>query len=315
MNTLSNTLYSLRSRLCNYFFADRYDANPMTALRIGTGMILLLQFLVLKPDLMAFIQNNGIVRQDLSTIRQLPFQLNSYKIVNYMTAHFHLSEFKSLQILGTAYIACTVCVILGLFTRISSVILTLLHIAFVASGHFFSYGVDYFLSILLFYIVIFPVNRELSLDKYLFRLRKPVIYTPYVRVLQMHIGLVYFISGIAKALGENWWNGISILKAVVRPDESMFSNVKNMGQLEWLYITAGIATLVVEIGYIFFVNMARTRRLWLWLTCGMHLSIAFVLNLPFFAATMILFNVVAYYYPQKAVVATQAEQAPELQTA
>lgn len=317
MNTVSDTFAGIKSRINNYFFEDRYTAHALVALRIGTGFLLLLQCILLQQDILSMIQSNGIIRQELVVSAQPQFYLSSNTITRYMYTYFQLPELKALHLIGIVYISCIMTMMAGLLTRISTLIVLLLHMSYMASGYYFIYGMDFFMSMMLFYILVFPSHHEFSIDKYLFRLR-PVNYTPYIRILQIHLCIVYFVSGVSKAAGGYWWNGISIIKAVVRPGESMFSNTTGMGPYQWLFAIAGICTLIIEIGYPVFINISRTRKLWLLFTYLMHLSIAIFLNLPLFAATMVLFNISAFYFPVRTAMKTartKTETRPTLQPA
>lgn len=304
------TVYNkIAVKINRYFFEDRYTAHSLITLRISVGVILLLQLIVLRHDILSMIQTNGIIRQELVVTAQPWYYLSSNGITHYITAHFPVPEFTVLHIMGIVYTVTIITMMIGLFTRISAIIIWLLHLSVMASGYYFIYGMDFFLTMLLFYIVIFPTHHEFSVDKYLFRL-KPANYTPYIRILQIHLCIVYFVSGFSKAVGGHWWNGISIVKAIVRPGESLFSNTQNLGGYQWLFILAGIGTVIVEIGYPIFINIQKTRKFWLLLTYLMHLSIAIFLNLPLFAATMVLFNICAFYYPIRTAMKTAEQKNP-----
>ncbi|MBA3829026.1 MAG: hypothetical protein H0X33_08825 [Taibaiella sp.] len=277
-------------------------ASPLFVLRIGLGMIMCLQFIHLFPDLMGLLSKNGIVKQDIANVQLAVNLISSDKIVNLLMVHFKMDEIASLHLLGSIYIGCLLFFVAGLFTRTSAILCWLLHLAFVNSGFLFTYGVDYFITMLLFYCIIFPVGREFSLDKLLFKY-KPVNHTPYIRALQIHLCIVYLVSGVSKAAGINWWNGVSVYKAVNRPNvAAFFLHVPHM-----VYVVSGIATVVIEVLYVFFINYNKTKKLWLYLTCSMHLGIALFLQLPYFAAIMMLLNMVAFYYPAQLSIRPKAK--------
>jgi hypothetical protein len=294
-----NTLYKVRNNIRDYFFSETFNMLPLATLRIGLSLLLLIQAIQIKSDIFSFIGKFGLIRQDIVSIRVSHFVLSSADIVSYLCAHIHWTELQALTFLGIVYICCLVTLGMGLFTRLSAFVAWVLHLSFVSSAHFFTYGVDYFLTMLLFYSVIFPVGKAYSIDRWLFKY-KSVNATPYVRVFQIHMCIVYLISGLAKAIGTNWWNGVSIWKAINRPIITNF-DIHVLAHFDWAYTLAGIFTVIVEVLYCVFMNFAKTRKIWLLLTCALHLSIAFLLVLPNFAAVMILFNVVAYYYPQKEI--------------
>ncbi|OJW83616.1 MAG: hypothetical protein BGO69_04780 [Bacteroidetes bacterium 46-16] len=290
-----NILYKVRDRIKSYFFSETYNMFPLVMLRVGLSLLLLVQLIQIKSDIFSFIGKYGLIRQDIVSIRVSHFILSSTDFVNYICAHIHWTEMQALNFLGAVYICSLIALSIGLFTRLSAFVAWILHLAFVSSAHFFTYGVDYFLTMLLFYTVIFPVGKAYSIDNLIFKYASTNA-TPYIRVLQIHMCIVYFISGMAKAIGPNWWNGMSIWKAINRPIITSF-NIHYLANFGWLYTLAGIFTIIVEVLYCVFMNLDKTRKLWLLLTCALHLSIAFVLVLPEFAAVMILFNIAAYYYP------------------
>lgn len=317
MNTVSKIPGKVIRGINSYFFDDSYSAHPLVALRICTGFILLLQFICLRHDIMPMIESNGILRQELIDAQMPWYFLSSYKITQFLSTQFGISELQGLYLLAVIYVTTILTMIAGILTRISAFLLWIIHSAILVSGYYFAYGMDYFLTIFLFYIIVFPTHREYSVDQYLFRL-KPVNYTPYVRILQVHLCMVYFIGGLAKSFGVNWWNGISIVKAIVRPDETFFSDTTGLGNYQWLFVAAGIGTIILEIGYPVFIHLQKTRKIWLALTYLMHLSIAVFIDLPLFAATMVLFNIAAFYFPVKTTsgkAISKQEPLPQLQIA
>jgi uncharacterized membrane protein YphA (DoxX/SURF4 family) len=305
MNTLfkpaaSAPGFAILQKCNDYLFGRHYDASALVCLRIGTGIILLLQLLQLLPDLRALTGSEGLIRPDISGVAVPAYVLTTTRIAEWLGRIASIPSATALQVLAITYVLCLVFIVLGMFTRLSAALCLLLHVGFIYSSHFFSYGVDYFLNIFLFYLCVFPVNREYAIDKYLFRL-KAVNYTPYIRLLQWHLCIVYFVGGVAKTFGINWWNGISIWKAINRPAISSH-DISFLSHYAWLFTLTGIAVMLAEALYPVFIHIRRTRRLWLLLSCLFHLGIAILLRLPFFAAVMILFNAVAFYLPQKKTV-------------
>lgn len=196
------------------------------------------------------------------------------------------------------YLTALVFLLLGLMTRTAAFLSLIMQIILIKSMHYFIYGVDYFQTMALFYCLIFPVSK-FSLDEIIFsNIKQSAISIKWsLRLLQCHLGVMYFFSGFDKGLGINWYNGESIWRAVsghnyngiiALPDYNINSNV---------YMIASIVTLITEICYPFFINMRKTRMLWLSLTVGMHLGIIIFMGLYFFGALMIILNLTAYYFP------------------
>ena len=62
---------------------------------------------------------------------------------------------------------------------------------------------------------------------------------------------------------------------------------------------AGWGTLVVEIGYVFFVWPRRTRTAWCIATIGLHLGMGLFMGLVFFSSLMILLTGCLFLIPEE----------------
>src|SRR5262249_39233752 len=150
----------------------------------------------------------------------------------------------------------------GWRTRAAAALAWLTHTMLKTSGNANIYGVDEFAHIALFYCIWMPVGHALSLD--LLAGRVSGAPTPGarlgVRVLQLHLCVVYVSSGIHKALGEQWWDGEAFWRSVMRPDFAQF-------EMGWLADVPGLAmavcwgTLLLEVGYPLLVWPRWTRKL------------------------------------------------------
>jgi Vitamin K-dependent gamma-carboxylase len=103
----------------------------------------------------------------------------------------------------------------GLWTRITSVLALLVVISFVNRVPEALFGLDKVNVILTFYLTIGPSGSALSLDRWLARRRARVAATPEksvaanfaLRLVQVHMCIIYFFAGISKLQGAPWWNG------------------------------------------------------------------------------------------------------------
>lgn len=150
----------------------------------------------------------------------------------------------------------------------------------------------------LFYIFIFPSSSYYSIQNFLF----PKIsknwqsITLCKRLIQIHLCIAYFFSGLDKILGFNWWNGEAVWKAMHLPNFNRFIVLSDYIISPIFYIFIGWGTIITELLYPIFINLNTTRKLWLILTIGMHLGIIISFNLFFFSAIMITWNLTAYYF-------------------
>jgi hypothetical protein len=151
---------------------------------------------------------------------------------------------------------------------------------------------------LLFYLLISKVPQDTPSLESVFYKRDLLNFgfkpSQVLKLLQVHLSIVYLFSGLEKALGFNWWNGESIWRALHNEfgliDLAYIDSIPS----PWIFIVAGWMTIVTELLYPLFINLKKTRVLWVSLTIGMHCSIIVFLGLFHFGAIMILFNLAAY---------------------
>src|SRR5262249_54241901 len=152
-------------------------------------------------------------------------------------------------------------------------------------------GVDYFVNIALFYCLWMPVGHAHSLDRRAGRVSGAP--TPAarmgLRVLQLHLCMVYLSSALWKACGAQWWNGEAIWRALMRTDLGPWDPAcfAWLAGMPWVAVLAGWGTLLVEGGYALFVWLPWARRWWALATIGLHLGIAGLMGLWSFSAVMI----------------------------
>lgn len=187
---------------------------------------------------------------------------------------------------------------LGLFTRVSAVGALFFQILFIQSIHLYQYGVDAYTTIALFYCCLFPVGKILALDGWLRPQRDaPDSQKFYLTILQLHLGVAYFFSGLDKVVGQTWRNGEAVWKAL--HSHCYGGNLVNLDGLAhtpffWLM---GWGTVLLEMGYLPLVLLPRTRLVALSFMISLHLGIGLFLGLYFFSALMILLNLSAFYAP------------------
>jgi hypothetical protein len=157
------------------------------------------------------------------------------------------------------------------------------------------YGMDYFSHIALFYCVIMPTSRGVSLANTFGWVKcDPLISAGVTRkMLQFQMAIIYVSSGIEKAIGVEWWTGESIWRALTLPIFSNW-NVAWLAHLPWIAATVGWSVLIIECGYGIAMYFQRTRALWLTVTVAMHLGIGLLMGMWLFALIMIVLNIGAF---------------------
>src|SRR6516165_9652918 len=98
------------------------------------------------------------------------------------------------------------------------------------------------------------------------------------------------------------------LEVISQPAFSTF-DLSWLAKYSLIPMLAGWGTLVVEIGYPFFMCQRRTRKVWGFATIGLHVGIALCMGLVFFSSVMMLLTGCLFLIPEKISEETQEQPA------
>jgi len=287
-----------KERLRRFLFPAETDY-WLAILRIGLGLQVVLYSLSLKNDWSYLFAGtgNGLISRTLSEAllsAETPFVPRLGWLVT-IGERFGLPEEAILSAAWLCLLCAGCSLLIGLFSRSSAILAWFLHLCASKSGGLVSYGVDNFMTIGLFYLMLSPLPDRISLD---WRLRRPSPKPPelfgfFRRILQLHLCLIYFFGGLAKSLGSGWWDGSNLWRALIRPP---FNVIAPEILVKWKYLfpVAGACICILEMGYPFFIWLRRTRAIWLACICGMHVAIGLTMGMYLFASVMIILNVAAF---------------------
>ena len=290
---------SWSQRLARFLFPALSD-DWLTILRIGLGLQVFFYTFFLKRDWNYFfgggaagLNGRALAEGLLST--ESPFVPRFGWLVA-VGERVGLSEGTVLFVAWWVLLLAGCGLLLGLFSRSSAVLAWFLHLGAAKSGGLVSYGVDSFMTIGLFYLMLSPLPDRYSLDRQWRQRRRAEdrhLLGFWRRVLQIHLCLIYFFGGLTKALGSGWWDGSNLWRALIRPP---FNVIAPEILVRWKYIfpIAGIFICILETGYAFFIWGKRTRIIWLIAICGMHVAIGLTMGMYLFASVMIILNVAAF---------------------
>jgi Vitamin K-dependent gamma-carboxylase len=288
----------LGKRLFEFLFPAETD-NWLAVLRLGLGLQVTLYSLSLRNDWNYLLAGTGqgLISRDLA---EALLSVESHFIPRLgwlvaLGAHVGLREETILSVGWICLFGAGCSLLLGLFCRVSAILAWFLHLCAAKSGGFVSYGVDNFMTIALFYLMLSPLPDRYSLD---WRLRKsrskdPQLLGFWRRVLQLHLCLIYFFSGLTKCLGSGWWDGSNVWRALIRPP---FGVIDPEILVRWKYVfpIAGVFICLLETAYPLFIWSRSTRKIWLICTCAMHAGIGLAMGMHLFAFIMIILNVAAF---------------------
>ena len=288
----------LGKRLFEFLFPPETD-NWLTVLRLGLGIQVTLYSLSLRNDWNYLLTGTGqgLISRDLA---EALLSVESHFIPRLgwlvaLGAHVGLREETILSVGWICLFGAGCSLLLGLFCRVSAILAWFLHLCAAKSGGFVSYGVDNFMTIALFYLMLSPLPDRYSLD---WRLRKsrskdPQLLGFWRRVLQLHLCLIYFFSGLTKCLGSGWWDGSNVWRALIRPP---FGVIDPEILVRWRYVfpIAGVFICFLETAYPLFIWSRSTRKIWLICICAMHAGIGLAMGMYLFALIMIILNLAAF---------------------
>ena len=289
---------TLRKRLEEFLFPPR-STTWIAVLRIGLSVQVIVYSLSLWNDWAYLFAANSDSLIDRA-LSEAILSLDSVFIprLGWLVAlggQVGWSEQAMLRLAWGCLLCSGICLLLGFLSRPAAIAAWLIHLAARSSGGLTAYGVDNFMTIGLFYLMLCPLPDRYSLDRRLWKWRAPDPQRVgfHQRVLQLHLCLIYFFGGLAKALGAGWWNGNSIWRALTR---SPFNILPPDFLLQWSVVlpALGIFICLVEIGYPIFIWPKKTRNIWLACVLAMHAGIAAAMGLHLFALIMIVLNLAAF---------------------
>jgi Vitamin K-dependent gamma-carboxylase len=292
-----NQLSTFKERLVAFLFQTGTDT-WLTLLRLGLGLAVTLYALSLRNDWNYLLAGTtGLVNRNLAeAILSLDTRLAPR--LGWLVAfgeRFGLSEGVVLSIAWFCLLGAGCMLLLGFACRFNAILAWLLQLCAAKSGAFLAYGVDHFMTIGLFYLMLSPLPDRCSADWQLrgLRSKNPQLLGFWQRVLQLHLCIIYFFSGLAKCLGSGWWDGSSVWRALIRPPFNII-DPELLVRLKYLLPVAGILICALEIGYPFFIWSSKTRKLWLSCICALHAGIGLAMGMYLFALVMIVLNVSAF---------------------
>jgi hypothetical protein len=260
---------------------------------VGLPLLLLIHLVWLSNDFLSLHGNRGIIPWELTELLRDPWVPGLPTLARALVP-FGISAHTAIVTLLAVYAGSLLSLALGSWARLSAFLAWGLHLSLVTSGFASFYGVDQIANTFLFYLVLFPSGRAWTFESR----RAETIPVGCLRVMQIHLCVIYLAAGLEKALGRQWWNGEAIWQAVTQPVFSTF-DLSWLARYSFLPMLAGWGTLVVEIGYAFLIWPRRTRKLWCVATIALHLGLGLFMGLVFFSSVMILLTGCLFLIPER----------------
>jgi hypothetical protein len=288
-------------RFLGFLFPSESDA-WLTVFRIGLGLQVTLYTLFLRSDWHYLFASSGkglvgreigeaITSFDSPLIPKLGWLIALGRNTN-------MSEETVLSIAWSCLLCMGLLLLVGLFCRPAAIIAWFLHLCAAESGGLFAYGADNFMTTALFYLMLSPLPDRYSLDQWIVKTnpKNPQLLGFWRRVLQIHLCFIYFIGGLAKFLGNGWWDGSNLWRSLIRPPFNLVSP-EILVRFKYALPALGVLICLLEVSYPIFIWMKKTRFVWLVCILAMHAAIGLMMGLYFFALVMIVMNLAAFGVP------------------
>ncbi|WP_437893792.1 HTTM domain-containing protein [Sorangium sp. So ce124] len=270
------------------------SAAPLAVLRIGLAAVLLIQAAMVAPALFELYGRSGILQTPFLDALGRPGSVRLSWLIDRL-ATLGIGESPIIAAVGALYVLALGALLAGWYTRVAAAGAWFAHLMLMMTADSTNYGVDQFANIFLFYLMWMPAGAALSLDRRLGR--APAGPTSMarlsLRVVQIHLCIVYLASGLGKALGEQWWNGDAIWRTLNMPEYRQ-RDFTWLARYPWLAVGAGWMVLLIECGYPVMIWPRRTRRLWVAATVALHVGIAAFMGLGVFGAIMTVLTISAF---------------------
>ncbi|HVW39651.1 MAG TPA: hypothetical protein VHB99_20175, partial [Pirellulales bacterium] len=155
---------------------------------------------------------------------------------------FHVTDPTAMALVHTCVIVLIALFTVGLFTRVTSVLSLLVLLSYIHRGPLLTAQVEPILAFVLFYLCLGPAGADWSLDRWLASRRKaanPVaLQTAYssptaastqmssaatisIRLIQVHLTLVYAMMAIGKVSSDVWWSGSAMWWLIAKSESRL----------------------------------------------------------------------------------------------
>lgn len=280
----------------NFWFSPR-DAASLGLIRCLAGWMLLYTHLVWSLDLIGFFSNDGRI----SSAFLFEIYGNSFA-----WSHFNLID-SPLMIWCVHLLTLLVlfAFTIGLFTRVTSILSFLIAVSYAHRVPGALFGLDQINTMLAMYLMVGPSGDACAVDCWLRRARgrgsreilAPKISTNLaIRLIQVHLCVIYFFAATGKLQGDSWWDGMALWLALANYDYQTF-DATWLGQWPWMINLLTHVILWWELSYATLIWPRLTRPFMLALAIPLHMGIGVCMGMITFGVIMLVANL-AFVSPE-----------------
>ena len=287
------------------FFFSAADPTPLGLIRVAVGLLAFWNLLVYGLDLGDFFRSDGWASPDAV------LKVQGWEAPYPWWFWFHVPD----AMIRPVWCACLLVVGLftvGLFSRVTAVLAWVVIVATVRRVPVSLYGFDQALSSWALYLAATGASgQSVSLDRFFARWKQAKgesarrrdgrwtlpagVPAPSVsanlalRLIQLHLCLVYGMAGLAKLQGVGWWSGSAVWGTLAAGEFRLF-DLTWMAAYPSLIHLATHLSLAAEVGYPVLVWVRVLRPALLALVVAMHAGVELTLGLGEFGLAMVAGN-------------------------
>jgi len=266
--------------------------NTLAAIRILGGAMLFYTHLVWGKDLIAFLGPHAWVNRE--TAQQINNQLGGGWAWSYL---YYVESPALLWTLHAAALVVFAMLTVGLFTRVVSILACVITLSYCHRLAGMQFGLDQVNALLAMYLAVGPSGAVYSLDRWLAvrRAGRPLPVEPSVganiavRLIQVHMCVIYLFGGISKMRGETWWDGSAVWYAIANYEYQSL-DITWLVHFPIVVALASHATIFWETFYCVLIWPRLTRPIWLAMAMAIHGGIALFLGMITFGLAMLIAN-------------------------
>jgi len=247
-------------------------------------------------------------------------QADPYGGRSFVWSYFYMLDTP--RALWTAHIAALVVFALltvGLFSRVMAVLAYLAVLSYVHRVPAANFGLDQINTLLAMYLIVGPCGARYSVDAWWRRRRTDSKSVPQmdsvaanvaIRLIQLHMCIVYLFAGFGKLTGGSWWTGVALWGALANYE---YQSLDATWMANWPLVGAFLSHLTVywEVYYVAAIWPRWTRPLMLLIAIPLHMGIALFMGMITFGLVMLIGNL-AFVSPRlvRAILERKSQQAP-----
>ncbi|MFO0892599.1 MAG: HTTM domain-containing protein [Isosphaeraceae bacterium] len=287
---ISDLVHSLRAagRAWDDFWFTPADPTLLGLIRILTGLMLLYTHAVWGLVLERFFGPRSWLSPELvRTLQDGEYMYSFWWLVPGSSTATWLVYGASMLVLALFTV--------GLWTRVTSVLSLIVVISFAHRASEAMFGLDQINAMLTLYLAIGPSGQALSLDR-LRALRRSGESRPpapsvganlALRLINVHMCIIYLFAGVSKLQGESWWTGEAMWRAFANL-EYQTADMTWLAWHPWLINLMTHVCILWEVSFCFLVWRPRLRPLMLLGAVVLHVGIGACLGMWTFALIMLV---------------------------